>query len=317
VAYFVRNHYHSTLLVPDLDEASTFFARVFARESKLLGEYFGTGERDIVAGFPRDYATFTPIAEVQLECVDPTRLLVDGVHPHERVTEPRLDGLAWFVDGVEDLWSELRRRHIRGTDMANRIHEGEGPPLDVSSRPIIFTVPEDAGLSYEFCLYVAHRDPRGYPPVPAVIPSDPLGIECCSHHTLLTRQPERARGLIVEVLGGRVIHEARNEVLATHSTYVALADGVVEVAVPLEEGSPAMEEWRRSASQDTYSSLTWKVGDLDRVVDHLEASGVRLRAKSRSLVVTDPADTLGVPWGFTTALCPGDPRASHQGANNK
>jgi hypothetical protein len=78
-----------------------------------------------------------------------------------------------------------------------------------------------------------------------------------------------------------------------------------------------MEDWRRSAPQDTYSSLTWKVGDLDRVVDHLEASGVRLRAKTKNLVVTDPVDSLGVPWGFTTALCPGDPRASHQGANNK
>lgn len=310
MTYFVRNHYHSTLWVPDLDEASRLFARAFARESTLLGEYFGAGEREIVAGFPRDYATFTPIAEVQLECVDPSRLLIDGMQPHESVAEPRLGGLAWFVEGIEDLWSELRRRDIRGTDMSGRIPEGDGPPLDVSSRPIIFTVPEDAGLSYEFCMYMPHRDPRGYPPVPAVSPSDPLGIECCSHHTVLTRQPERAHQLLVDVLGGCIIHEGRNDVLATQSTYIALADGVLEVAQPLDEGSPTMGDWRRGAPQDTYTSLTWKVRDLDRVADHLVAAGVGFRAHTETMIVTDPASSLGVPWGFSTELCPGDPRAT-------
>jgi hypothetical protein len=181
----------------------------------------------------------------------------------------------------------------------------------VSSRPIIFTVPEDAGLSYEFCVYVPHRDPRGYPPVPAVSPTDPLGIECCSHHTVLTKQPERAHELLVDVLGGHIIHEGRNDVLATQSTYIALADGVLEVAQPLDEGSPAMEDWLRSAPLDTYSSLTWKVRDLDRVADHLEKSDVGLRARTDTMIVTDPADSLGIPWGFSTALCPGDPRATH------
>src|SRR6185437_6051213 len=248
--------------------------------------------------------TFTPVAEVQLECVDPTLLPDNAEAPRERVAEPYLGGLAWFVDGVEDLWSELRRRNIRGTDMTERIHEGDGAPLDVSSRPIIFTVPEDAGLSYEFCVYVSHRDPRGYPPVPAVSSSDPLGIECCSHHTVLTKRPERARELLVDVLGGRVIHEGRNDVLATQSAYIALADGVLEVAEPLEAGSPAMGDWQRGAPQDTYSSLTWKVRDLDQVAQHLQRSGVRLRAHTDTMIVADPADSLGVPWGFSTALCP-------------
>lgn len=310
MTYSVRNHYHSTIWVPDLEEASAFFARAFARESKLLGEYFGAGEREIAAGVPRDYATFTPIAEVQLECVDPSRVVIDGMQPHEDVTEPRLEGLAWFVDGIEDLWSELRRRNIRGTDMSNRIPEGDGPPLDVSSRPIIFTVPEDAGLSYEFCMYVPHRDPRGYPPVPAVSPSDPLGIECCSHHTVLTQQPARARELLVDVLGGRIVHQGRNDVLRTESTYIALADGVLEVAQPLDEGSPAMEDCRRGVTEDTYSSMTWKVRDLDRVADHLAAAGVGLRARTDTMIVTDPAHSLGIPWGFSTVLCPGDPRAT-------
>jgi hypothetical protein len=112
------------------------------------------------------------------------------------------------------------------------------------------------------------------------------------------------------VLVNGPIHEGRKAVLATQSTYIALADGVLEVAQPLDGGSPAMGDWLRGAPQDTYRSLTWKVRDLDRVADHLEKSGIGLRAHTDTVIVTDPADSLGIPWGFSTALCPGDPRAT-------
>jgi hypothetical protein len=154
------------------------------------------------------------------------------------------------------------------------------------------------------------RDPRGDPPVVAVSPDDPLGIECCSHHTVLTSESERALRLAVEVLGGRVIHEGRNDVLATRSTYVALADGVLEYAQPLEDGSPAMEDWQRNAPEDTYHSLTWRVRDLASVAHRLSASGVGLRVRTDRVIVTNPDDSLGIPWGFTTTLTPGDPRES-------
>ena len=245
--YTLKHLYHSTHWVPDLEEATDFFRRVFGRESVVLGEYLGSGRRDVPAGFRNDYATFTPIAEVQLECVDPALMIVDGTQVHASVDEPSLGALAWFVDGIEDLWSELRRRNFHGMDQANRMPQGESPPLDVSSTPIIFTLPEETGLSYELCVYMPRRDPRGDPPVPAVSQTDPLGIECCSHHTVLTDRPDRARRFLVDVLGGQVLHERRNSLLATQSSYIALADAVVEVAQPLEEGSPAMHAWERKA----------------------------------------------------------------------
>jgi hypothetical protein len=308
VPYALKHLYHSTMWVPDLDEATRFFARVFGRESKILGDYLGRG-RSIVPGYSRDYATFTPIAEVQLECVDPTLLVIDGMQPNESVTEPRLGSLAWFVDGIEDLWSELRGRNIRGMDQSNRIPEGAGPPLDVSSTPIIFTLPEDTGLSYELCVYMPRRDPRGDPPIAAVSPSDPLGIECCSHHTVLSDQPDRALRFLVEVLGGQVTHQGEDDVLGSQSTYITLADAVVELARPLGEDSPTMRAWRSRAPQDTYYSLTWKVRDLDGVAQRLETAGVGIHTRTDSTIVTNPADGLGVSWGFSTVLSPGDPRA--------
>jgi catechol 2,3-dioxygenase-like lactoylglutathione lyase family enzyme len=307
--YSVTRLYHPTQWVPDLDEATTFFEKVFGRRSQDMVEFLGLSDRDLVPGYPIDYCVFTPIAEVLFDSVDPVRHLVDGKQPHEKVTEPHLGGIGWFVDGIEDLWRELRRLGIRGTDQARAEPEGEGPPLDISSTPIIFTLASDTGLSYEFCPYFAQRDPRGDPPVPAVSPSDPLGIERCSHHTVLTKQPDRALRLLVEVLGGRIIHEGRNEVLATQSAYISLADQVVELAQPLDENSPATADWQRNAPDDTYHSLTWQVRDLDQVAEHLRATGVGLRARTDTLIVVDPADGLGVPWGFTPILTAGDPRA--------
>jgi catechol 2,3-dioxygenase-like lactoylglutathione lyase family enzyme len=309
VPYAVKHHYHSTLYVPSLDEATRFFDRVFGRKSTILWQYLGGGkERGLEFNYSRDYATFTPIAEVQLECVDPTLLIIDGVQSDDIVSEPSLGSLAWFVDGIEDLWKELRRKGLRGTDMSDRVYDGEDPPLDVSSTPIIFTLPAETGLSYEFCVYMPHRDPRGDPPVHARVPSDPLGIECCSHHTVLTDQKERALTLLVDVLGGRVVDEGRNDLLATQSTFVALADGVIELGQPLEEGSPAMRDWQKHAPADAYHALTWKVRDLDQVASHLEATGVSVRACTGTAIVTDPAETLGVAWGFSSELISGDPR---------
>jgi len=212
------------------------------------------------------------------------------------------------VDGIDDLWTELRRRGIRGTGQDSVVHDGSDPPLDVADIPIIFTVPLDTGIGYEFLVHVARRDPRGNPPVAAVSAADPLGIECCAYHTVLTNRPDRARQLLVDVLGGAVVHETRNEALATLSTYVALADGVVEIGQPLEDGSPAMDDMLRQSPGDAYHSIAWKVRDLDQVADRLAATGVGVRVRTDTTIVAEAADAIGVAWAFTTALVPGDPR---------
>ena len=55
-----------------------------------------------------------------------------------------------------------------------------------------------------------------------------------------------------------------------------LADGVLEVAVP-DEGTPAYEDWQRTAPEDSYHTITFKVADLDRVREHL---GTRRRGRA-------------------------------------
>ena len=307
--YGLKHLYHSTIWVPDLDQAAGYFDEVFGRESFVLGEYLGSKRSDLPRGHRNDYALFTPVAEVQLECVDPTLMLIDGVQVHRSVPGPKLGALAWFVDGIVELWSEMRRQGFGGFDQRVRSPAGEGPPLDVSSTPIIFTRPEETGLSYELCVYLPRRDPRGDPPRPALSDSDPLGIEACSHHTVLTGVPERASRFLVDILAGQVFHRERNVVLGTESTFIALADAVVELAQPLE-GSPMAEACRRSAPLDSYYSITWKVGDLDRVAKHLEAKAVPINIHGETLIATDPSHGLGIPWGFSTMFNQNDPRQS-------
>jgi hypothetical protein len=62
--------------------------------------------------------------------------------------------------------------------------------------------------------------------------------------------------------------------------------------------------------RDTYHAITFQVRDLDRVARHLTARGVRLRDRTEHCIVTEPRTSLGVPWGFVTALTPGDRRGA-------
>ena len=103
------------------------------------------------------------------------------------------------------------------------------------------------------------------------------------------------------------MHEGRDEIRGTSSTYVHLADSMLEYAVP-DVGTSAHADWTHDDPNDTYHAITWKVADLGRAEHHLEAQGVRIQVRSDDTIVTDPDTSLGVPWGFTTTLTPGDPR---------
>jgi hypothetical protein len=124
---------------------------------------------------------------------------------------------------------------------------------------------------------------------------------------VLTDDLARALNVVVTALGGRVIHEGRNEVLGLTSTYVHLSDSILEYGVP-DDGTAAHADWRTAAPQDTYHSITFRVADLDTAAKHMESHGVALRARTDDTIVAEPETALGVPWTFTTAVVPGDPR---------
>jgi catechol 2,3-dioxygenase-like lactoylglutathione lyase family enzyme len=301
--------FHPTARVPDLAEAEAFFATVFGRPSKSLTTILPS-----TPNYPTEYSTFTVIRDVLFDSIDPKLHLVAGVQRYPSVQVPQLSGIGWYVDGIEELYAALRRNGIRSMNMRNEIVDGDEPPQSPSGGVVtFFVVSEDAGLQYQFMRegIPFSLDPRieagwSLSPVEA---DDPLGIERCSHHTILTSRPERALRFAVDVLGGSIVQQERNEVLGATSTFVALADALLEYAVP-DAGTPAHAELAARAPNDAYHSITWKVADLDRAERHLTSQGVRIRTRSGGTITTDPETSLGISWGFTTSLQPNDPRRS-------
>ncbi len=305
----VTRLYHPSLHVSDLNAAEAWFERVFGRKSRPMAEmYKGMPPSP---GYPRDYCTFTPINDVLFDTIDPKLYVLDGIQRYATVETPRLKGMGWYLKDAVETYRILRGLDIAMVGQQDQIADGENPPSAPGSpMPIYFTTPESAGLRYEFLPQIPfpldHRLAEGWE-LPPVSDDDPLGIELCSHHTVLTDQPARGLKVVVDGLGGTVIHEGRNEVLGASSTYVHLGDAVYEYAVP-DAATAVHADWSAAAPDDTYHSITWKVVDLDRVAAQLKAQGIGIRTQTDTAIVAEPENALGIPWGFTTQLTPGDPR---------
>jgi catechol 2,3-dioxygenase-like lactoylglutathione lyase family enzyme len=316
--YTTLTVFHPIHWVSDLQEAGAWLERIFGRPTVSLTELMGDEpHRD---GYTIDYAIFCFIQDVFFESMDPARLTLGGREsiPSRRMpppSVPRLTHFGWYVEGAEELFAAL-------TEAGLHCQSQLGEPITEPSRAgktdfvSYYAMPEEVGLAYQL-----HENPAGKPraylfgdprlepgwTVPPVSAEDPLGVERCSHHTVLTTQPDRALRLVVDLLGGKIIHEGENELLQTRSTFVALGDGVFEYAVP-SSNSASMASALADAPDDLYYSLAWKVQDLERAQAHLLRQGVRTMMSDDQTIITDPATSLGVPWTFTATLTPGDPR---------
>lgn len=59
---------------------------------------------------------------------------------------------------------------------------------------------------------------------------------------------------------------------------------------------------------EAFYSITFKVDNLDKAVEHLTRRGVALEHRSQTMAVTDPASSHGIRFGFSQLLLPNDPR---------
>jgi catechol 2,3-dioxygenase-like lactoylglutathione lyase family enzyme len=303
--------HHPSLHSPDLDEMAGWFERVFGATSKSIAEVLDRVPH-VVSYWPRDYLIYTLIRDVFFGSVNPARFVDEnGVPHHPQVKEPHLVDLSWTVEAAPEAYRKLRRHGYKITNSIGEVQEGDEPTGPNDPAPF-FTQPDETGLRYHF--YPGGPfpvDPRSQPGwvLPPVSADDPLALERCSHHTILTKQPERALTLYVDELEAEIVHEGRNELLGAASTYVHTGGTTLEFAVP-DSGTDADRLWATNEPKDTYYALTWKTLDLERAERHLESQGVRIRSRSDDLIVTDPETSMGVPWGFSTRLISGDPRST-------
>lgn len=291
--------YHPSHHVPDLDEAEDFFARVFGRSSTRLSTLSHKTPPD---GFRNDYATFTPIADVLFDSIDPTRYVVAGRHPYDPVDRPTLKGLGWYVEDVGDLYRRLRAHGFTVLDQLDREAIGEDPPTAVGSpMPLCFTVPAETGLRHELLPPIPfpldHRQAEGWRRG-IVKPEDPLGIIRCRSHTVRSTDPKRGVRFVTKCLDGAVVRTGRDDLLDTEATWVELADTTIQYVA----------DATADPTQDDYCSIEFDVVDLAKVEAHLRATGVTVVARTADALVTDPLTSLGVAWRFSAG--PNPPRAS-------
>lgn len=302
----VARVFHPTIQVPDLAAAEDFFAQAFGCASASLSTILPSKP-----SYPTEYSTFTMIRDVLIDSIDPKLHFVNGYQRYASVDAPSLKSIGWYSDDMEGLYRRLRSNGIRCIDLQDKVAEGDTPPQSPGGGVITyFTLAEDAGMQYQFMREGPFPlDPRTSPgwTLGPVVANDPLGVRCCSHHTILTRQPARALRFAVDALGGRVVHTGRNELLQASSTLVFVADALFEYAQP-DEGSAAEAQLQARGPLDVYYAMTWKVADLAQVERHLDTLGVKIAQRSDHILVTEPASSLGVPWGFSTRWQPGDPR---------
>lgn len=315
---WVRTVKHPILWVPDLGAAAAWFERVFGTRTQTTAQIMAdVPERE---GYPKDYGIFHLVQDTFIESIDPERLILGGqkTFPLRGIppaSVPSLGHFGWYVDDPQGLFDRLQAHGWRCLDQAGEITE-QMAYGSKAGYPSFYVVRDEAGLAYQFMgcepsSTNARRtgDARLEPgwelqPPPE---DDELGVVGCSRHTVVTERPERLLRLWVDTLGGQVIHSGTNELLKSNSTLVLLGDGVFECAVPLQ-GSLAVTGSLNSPPFDSYHSMTFRVRDLDRAEAHLQARGARVALRNEESLFTDPDTTHGVPWGFTTAVNPGDQR---------
>jgi catechol 2,3-dioxygenase-like lactoylglutathione lyase family enzyme len=294
--------FHPTQAVPDLGEARDWFARVFQRYQVTWADRWDFSK--INPDYPRDYSFFVHIADVVHDVLCPPlmtfrKVSPDSVHPH-------LEGMGWWTEGIDELTRVLLEAGFDPLDQYGKpATPGQLPQSRLAADCyIIFTNHAQKGLRVEFAqwgeqhleFYSRKGDPRLQPgwKLPPVDPQDPLAIERCSHHTILTADAGLGVRLYVDTLGGKVLAHQRNALFDADSILIEFAGSVLEyVTVP---GS----QLESTGGRDLYHGITFRVADIDRARRHLASQHVRMMVDSDSRVITDPASSLGVAWGFTS-----------------
>jgi catechol 2,3-dioxygenase-like lactoylglutathione lyase family enzyme len=301
--------FHPTLIVEDLETSARWFRRVFGRtevrwEDKWNIEWLNPS-------YPINYSYFFVLGDVCLDVLCPSLLVLPG---DRKALYPRGEGLAdiaWFTDRIEEISALLERNGFRTRDQeGNVIHDGQVPESSlVADCPMIWTLPQDTGLTYEFYQmaprhwpkYSRRADPRLDPAWQPDQPvdGDPLGILGSAFHTVMTKDLARARRLYAQVLGGELLGEGFEPKLEADVLTIRYARSTLQFVSP-RNGALRDVLSGQPTDADQYSGMTFRVLDLDAVARHLTAQDVDF-VRDASGIVTEPAGSKGATWGFVAA----------------
>lgn len=319
--------FHPTFLTSDRRKAAEWIERVFRRTGVYQGEFMK--ELGAESAYPADYSFYVWFSDVWFDVIQPDLYQLPSGAGGLQSPLDRLSELGWHASDAAAVYLSAKRQGVRVLDQRGLEVTADTLPKGTSlvdpDVVLVWLDPRDVGLGVEVAemsppfrefnsrsLFPRFRKDWVHPSPSA---EDPLGLVRGSHHTVLTRNIERSLRGTVDVLGGKIFHRAENRWLSTQSTFVFLADSVIEYAEIPDDGHALASEWEFAPStligqqqQDIYYAITFLVTDLEKSAVHLQQEGIGLAYRSANLIVTDPRDCLGMRWGFSSALMPGDPR---------
>lgn len=302
--------YHPTLGVGDLEAARIWFRKVFELPDLRWEDTLDLSLLE--PDYPVNYSFFMFIKDFHFVVLCPelhARGALAGQSRYQGVPDSMI-GIGWYTDDAVGMFERLQAHGFPSHDQKGQLISAQNRPVSSIAPDILvgFTFPEQAGMRHEFeelgarhhAYYSLRADPRLRPDwkLPEVDPRDPLGIVRSSHHTIATGNLARALSLYVETAGGTVLGTSRNVERAGTSTYVRLADAVVEFLVP-DAGS--VDAALVAQGMDAYLGITLQVADLQKVSEHLNAVGVPVSFLSEGVVGIEPLHAFGMQWRFVTA----------------
>ena len=307
MSFSIGKLFHIIHMSDELAPLDAFYEEVFFPRRGMLDASFSPKQL-------RD-ASLLVIADTIIETMAPARVPGADSRPAGRFLARfgrHWHSLAWYVDDVGAAWEALRAAGVQ-------VVAGDDGSGDRPAGGAIYTHPRDTLAQLE--LYQRPpEDPYGREgrvlPDPRLLPgwSDgwwaahhPLGLERLAYATVVTADPDRGLRVLVDVLGGAVIHEEQSDLTGTASIYVSVGpETVVELARPVRGDTLAARDLQSNG--DACHAVAFQVRDLDAAGWHLAAHGVGVLARDDRSLLCDPADTFGAPLRFTTAAVPGDPR---------
>lgn len=325
--------WHPTFLIDEKKEMADWMLRVFGYESYYSRDIFSHPSMGVSDEYEKDYSLFTLIEDVWIDCISPdiyfNNAAIAEIGRNHVFKRNRLAELGWFTHDMPALFESCRANGIRILDQTGQqVHSlGNSERLASADTFILYTHADDVGFSTELfaqsdeqalaisALLPTPHKLRGIPGT-EIFPGNPLGIEKSAFHTILTQDAARAVKAMVGGLGGTVIHKAERVSLGVDCTYISVGNSIIEVAVPRADADASVHarladkvtSMIGQVQPDVYDMITFRVADIEKAKRHLDATGIGLEHSEAGLIVTDPADCLGMRWGFTDAYVPGDPR---------
>jgi catechol 2,3-dioxygenase-like lactoylglutathione lyase family enzyme len=168
---------------------------------------------------------------------------------------------------------------------------------------------DTSGLMVELCHREMRNDPRLLDTWSSQVKfwelSHPLGISRLAYVTLGVKDLDDAVARYVALFGAELVHDGMDDAEGARFQIVQVGDCLLRLAQPLEAGTPLGAHVARWGN--LIYGITFKVHDLDAVESWLAKKNVRTSRPGPDLVASDPGDTFGAPYFFSTAAIPNDP----------